>query len=68
MTTYDYMTQCRIVSRETFQAAVLGLAHVFASEIPTESGRLMLIRCEGAYGPLVGYREDYCGSVQFYLR
>lgn len=68
MTTYDYLTDCRPVSRETFQTEVLGLDHVFASEIPTEAGRLMLIRCDGAHGPLVGYREDYCGTTQFYLR
>ena len=68
MTTYDYMTQCRVVPRETFQAVLLGLAHVYASEIPTESGRLMLIRCDSDRGPLVGYREDYCGMVQFYLQ
>ena len=68
MTTYDYLTDCHPVSRETFQAEVLGLPHVFASEIPTDGGRLMLIRCDDERGPVIGYREDYCGSVQFYIR
>ena len=68
MTAYDYMMECKPVDRTTFKKVVLGLRYAFCSEIPTETGRLMLVRAGDERGTLVGYREDYQGNVHFYAR
>ncbi len=67
MNTFDQLQQCHATTLAAFRASVMSLRSVFCSEVPTESGRLMLVR-DGESGPLVGYREDYIGTTTFYLR
>ena len=68
MSTYDTMMQCKPVAMTQFKAMVLGLRYAFCAEVPTETGRLVLIRAGDDRGQLVGYREDYLDKTFFYVR
>lgn len=68
MTTFDQMQQCAQTTKAAFKATVMGLRYAFCSIQFTDGGRLILVRAGDDRGPLVGYREDYCGGSYFYVR
>lgn len=68
MSTYDQMNLCRQVDVTSFKAVVTGLRYAFVSEVPTDGGRVLLVRAGDDRGPLVGFRDDYLGNSAFYLR
>lgn len=65
-TTFEQFQECKPVDRTTFKAVILGLKQIFCSEVPTESGRLMIVR-DGEHGQIVGLRDEYLGHSTFYL-
>ena len=68
MTTYDQMTMCKPVDRTAFMAAVTGLRYAFVSEVPTDGGRVLLVKSGDEHGNRVGFRDDYLSETTFYLR
>jgi hypothetical protein len=67
MSISEQMWSCVPTSRAAFQAAVTGLRYAFCSITNTDGGRLVLVRKGDEFGPIVGYREDYCGGSYFYV-
>ena len=68
MSTFEQITLCRPVDRAAFMAAIGALRHIASAEVPTEAGRLVLVRAGDDRGPLVGYRDEYLDRTAFYLR
>lgn len=68
MSTFEQMTLCRPVDRDVFMAAIAELRDHVSAEVPTEAGRLVLVRAGDDRGPLIGYRDEYLNQTAFYLR
>lgn len=68
MSLAEQMWNCVPVTRNAFMAAVNGLRYAFCAIELTDGGRLIVVRAGDEWGPLVGYREDYAGSTQFFVR